>query len=115
MDKKDNWNLRVYLSVSGEFDRVVKDQYRGDKGTTATAACLMFLRSPKEVRQAFIDVIKLAEGRGVDGTILDAAQKINVVWHPIPAAPDEGGKADGGLGAATKKGLGGNPPKREAG
>jgi hypothetical protein len=76
MEEKAAWNLRVYQSVAQAFDGVVKSEYRGEKATCASAACMMFLMMQREMRQTFIDAIKLSEARGLEGNIFDTAHKI---------------------------------------
>ncbi len=78
METKKNWNLSVFESVADEFDRLMADAHRGSKGTCATASVLLFLVATPIERQRFVDIVKLAEGRGLDGTVLDAAKAIIV-------------------------------------
>lgn len=66
----------MFDSVANEFDQIVARGHRGDKGVAATAAVLIFITMPNATRQRFVDVIKLAEGRGLDGSILDAAKRL---------------------------------------
>ncbi len=73
-DKKVQWNCRVFRSVAESFDQLVEHGHRGDKGTTVSAACIMFLMASPEERQRYVDMVKLAEGRGADGTILQAVE-----------------------------------------
>ena len=73
MEPKKPWNLRVFESAATAFDSLVDREYRGDKGTCVTAAALLFLVAPSELRQRLVDIVKLAEGRGRDGTVLQAA------------------------------------------
>lgn len=72
-EKKIPWNARVFESIARQFDKLVRESYRGDKGTCMTAAALMFASVSEESRQSYIDIVKLAEGRGIDGTVLEAA------------------------------------------
>lgn len=74
MEKKIAWNLYVYQSVAKEFDETIQRNFRGEKGTTISAACLMFLLATPGQRQLMVDLIKLAEGRGHAGTIVQAAE-----------------------------------------
>jgi hypothetical protein len=76
VEEKKKWNLAVYESVADAFDVIVQELFRGDKGTATTAACLMFLTADRQSQQRFVDAIKLAEGRGHHGTILDAARGV---------------------------------------
>lgn len=84
MEAKKNWNLRVFESAASEFDRLVDRDFRGDKGTCCTAAVLMFLISPQD-KHEFVEIIKLAEARGWDGTIVDAARNLAVRSAPLDA------------------------------
>jgi hypothetical protein len=74
-EPKDSWNARVFTSIAGEFDHLVRSKYRNEKGTTISAACLLFLLVGEQVRNRVVDLVKLAEGRGYDGPMLRAAQK----------------------------------------
>lgn len=76
MEKKIPWNLRVFESVANGFDEQVDRAHRGDKGMSVNAAVLMFLVADDQTRQRYVDVVKLAEGRGLDGSVLEAASKI---------------------------------------
>lgn len=64
----------MFESVADGFDALVEERHRGSKGTCVTAACLMFLIASDEQRQKFVDIVKLAEGRGLEGSVLDAAR-----------------------------------------
>jgi hypothetical protein len=75
-EPKKAWNLRLYTSLADGFDKAAKERFRADKALAVEAACLMFLSAKDEDRQKMVDAIKLAEGRGNDGTILVAALKI---------------------------------------
>lgn len=86
MENKKSWNLRVFESVAKSFDDRVDRSHRGDKGVSATAAVLMFLVADDQTRQRYVDVVKLAEGRGLDGSVLDAARKI-IDSSEAPAPP----------------------------
>ena len=83
VEKKAKWNLSVFESIAKAFDQLSIEAYRGDKGTVASAACLLFMLTPPERRQVLIDVIKLAEGRGIDGNVLEAARK---AWGELEAS-----------------------------
>jgi hypothetical protein len=72
VEEKKKWNLAVYRSIADEFDRITAE-HRGDKGTCASAACLMWLVADADTRQQYVDVLKLAEGRGRMGSVLEAA------------------------------------------
>jgi hypothetical protein len=74
MEQKKPWNLAVFKSVAEAFDGLATRAHRGDKGVTVNAALLMFLSAEPADRQRYIDLVKLAEGRGLEGTVLQAAQ-----------------------------------------
>lgn len=74
-EPKDSWNARVFKSIGREFDDLVKEKFRNEKGTTVSAACLLFLLAGDQVRNRVVDIIKLAEGRGYDGSVFRAAKK----------------------------------------
>lgn len=75
VEAKIKWNVSAFESVARAFDDEAKSA-RGDKGVCVTAAMLMYLTQTQADRQRYVDIVKLAEGRGVDGTVLDAAKKI---------------------------------------
>lgn len=74
MEKKKNWNMRVFASIAKAFDGLVDSDYRGKKGECCSAAALMFLIAEPGARNRIVEIIKLAEARGWDGSILDAAR-----------------------------------------
>lgn len=118
MEKKITWNLYVYGSIAGAFDAHVKANFRGDKGTTCSAALLMFMQAPKEEQQEWVDRLKLAEGRGTDGSILEASQKI-ISQVAIPASGSEAPVArkspgTGGSKEVVLKALDANRRRRPA-
>lgn len=76
VEEKITWNLRIFSSVARQFDALIDRSCRGEKGTACSAALAMFMAAPPELQRRFVDIIKLAEGRGLDGTVLDAARKI---------------------------------------
>lgn len=76
MEEKKKWNLGVYESIGKEIDRIALDEHRGEKGIVCSAALLAFSLMGDEERRAWVDLVKLAEGRGYQGTVLDAAREI---------------------------------------
>jgi len=96
MEEKKQWNIMVYTSVVRAMDELIEQSFRGGKGRTASAALLMFLTADPAERQRFVDVISLAEGRGIDGTVLDAAKAALASAEPVKlggeARPASGGR-----------------------
>lgn len=74
-EEKLKWNLGVFKSAAVAFDAESKE-YRGAKGVAVTAALLLWLNTPKKVRRQYLDIVKIAEGRGLDGTVLEAAKPL---------------------------------------
>ena len=75
-EKKDKWSLMIYPSIAREMERIISEQFRGNKGLTTSAACLMFAMMHPDRRQEFVDALILAEGRGYDGSMFEAASEI---------------------------------------
>jgi hypothetical protein len=117
MERKISWNLYVYESLATEFDSLIKSDHRGEKGTTVSAACLMFLLASRAERQAMVDLIKLAEGRGVDGTLAEAARKAARERALADEAADEANTVlrDNAPNAKSAPGRGGRSPRRKIG
>lgn len=82
MEAKLPWNMRVYRSISKRFDELVEAEVRGDKGAAVCAALLLWELSTASERKLMVDVLHLAEGRGADGTILDAAKGVTEDRRP---------------------------------
>lgn len=74
-EKKPQWNLAVYESIAKSIDKLAKQEHRQQKSVVCSAAMLMFLMADDEDRRQYIEAVKLAEVRGYDGTILEAARK----------------------------------------
>jgi hypothetical protein len=75
-ERKAKWNLYVWGSIAREFDQVVESDYRGDKGTTVSAACLMWLLAPPDERMRFMRLVREAELAGSMGTVAEAARQL---------------------------------------
>lgn len=105
MEEKKKWNLSAFVSVADEFDALVENGHRGDKGMTVTAAMLMFLTASAVDRQRFVDLVKLAEGRGLDGSVYEAAVKAERLAQALggEARKREGTKSRGRKAQGLRK------------
>lgn len=83
-EKKIGWNVRVFESVAQKFEAMIDGSYRGEKGVAVTAACVAFAAMTKDQRQRWVDIVKLAEGRGLDGTVAEAAEALMAELNAPP-------------------------------